>query len=356
MNAQEYAAVIKIVSGKLNIQSPDNTLIRNVSSYIKRLDLNRLKSIYPQKDELFANIAQSYIQSITVQEQFDFSKHLQKKKDASEDLQIINPLTTWANNNIPVVSSKSMSVYIDSRLRNVSESSSTDFSFTLVPRHTRSDIGEGQIQVRVMPSQVTYFKVGSIILPYASDMRARNFTKEITLTFTALRSNGIIGQNDTYHFNFTYSAINNKLVELTPVNNYCKFSPPLRLVDDLTLRFNDPIYPISFLVDRMQPSQFNYQSSDGRIVFQNNHNLEDGDVIIIAGLKTNNDSANSRLLELINNPRGVLVTKINNNTIATGIDFSQIILPNIESLPTILFYSNMFRFPIEIGYQDISVL
>ena len=150
---------------------------------------------------------------------------------------------------MPIVSSKAMSIYVDSRVRNISLSSSsgiTDFGFGLVPRQTRAELGDGRIQVRVMPSQITYFKLGKIILPYDVAHRSRNYTSELTLTFTALRGNGIIGREDTYHFVFNYKVCeNSQLVELTPANEYCKFSPPLRIVDDLSLRFNDPVFPVT---------------------------------------------------------------------------------------------------------------
>lgn len=360
MNAKDYAEVIRLISKELDISRPDNTLIRNVTSYIKQLDYAKLQQLYPSADARFSVIADYYIRSITTDEQqdFDYHSHLQSEslKNKTDDIAILNPLVKWSNDNIPIVSSKSMTVYLDSRARNISESSAVDFSFTLVPRQTRSELGDGRIQVRNMPSQVTFFKIGKIIIPYSSELRSCNFTKEMTLTFTALRANGIIAHNDTYHFSFTYAVINDKLVELTPVEKYCKFNPPLRLVDNMSIRFNDPIYPVQFSRDRMLPVSFNYQSTDGRIVFGSDHNLDDGDVIIIQGLRTDNDSANMSTLEMINNPRGVLITKINNTTIATGIDFTQFVSPDITSLPTILFYSRMFRFNLEIGHQDIPNL
>lgn len=356
MNAQQYAAIIKIVSTKLNVQQADNTIIRNVSTYVKKLDIMKLNIIHTDKDELYETIANLYLASIQPQEAFYNSKQIETTKQEIARDNVKDALSTWSDSSIPILSSKSMLVYIDSRVRNVAQSSATDFSFTLVPRQTRSEIGDGRIQVRTMPSQVTFFKIGNIIMPYTSNMRSRNYTKEITITFTALRSNGIIGHDDTYHFHFHYSIINDTLVELTPSNAYCKFSPQLRLVDNISIRFNDPIYPIRFSVDRIRPHQFNYQSSDGRISFSRDHGLNDGDIVIISGLTTNNNSINYRLLEQINDPRGVIVTKISDTLIATDINFSQIQFPDITSLPTILIYSRMFRFPLEIGYQDTEDL
>ena len=363
MNAKEYAVVIKSICSKFGNIVPDDTLIRNATLYCRSLDHRSLKQKYTKDEDRYEAIATSYVESIKPAQEFDYKEHLRKeeeKKNGSASASLdIEPLTNWIGDRMSIVSSKAMGVYLDSRLRDTSNYSSdgviTDFSFALVPRQTRAEIGDGRIQVREIPSQITYFKVGKIILPYGPALRVRNFTKELTLTFSALRSNGIIAREDTYHFIFTYEVCptNPNLVVLTPVNEYCKFSPRINILDDLSLRFSDPIVPISFFNDRMRPSQINYLSSDGRIVFSVPHFLEDNDVIIVNGLTTTDDASNGTILSMINDPRGISITKVNNNVIATGIDFTTIISPDTSSKPWIFFYSRMFRFPLEIGYQSI---
>lgn len=368
MDAQEYAKIIKLICSKLEISTPDTSLIRNVTHYCKSLDHGRLKRIYFKDNDRHESIADLYVKSVTEETaDFDYNEYLHdahqhsKKQKQTEEGQIVGPLTNWIGKSMPVIASKSMSVCIDSRLRNTSNVTSitiTDFGFTLVPRMTRSSLGDGRIQSRIAPSHITYFKVGKIMLPYSEVLRNRNFSKEITLTFTALRSNGIVAREDTYHFAFTYTSLNysSNLVELNPVNEYCKFEPPLRTLDDLSLRFNDPIFPIAFHTDRLIPTNFNYMSSDGRITFSVPHFLNNGDVIVVMGLKTNNDAANASVLNVINDPRGINVTIIDDITIATSFDFTKIVSQDITSLPVILFYSRTFRMPLEIGYQDVVAL
>ena len=369
MDAQEYATVIRSICSKLGDITPNDTLIRNVTLYCKGLNHNKLKKQYDLNEERNEAIATSYIKSIQSKKDFDYSDYVRKadNKDKASITALatakksFEPLTNWLGERMPLISSKTMSVYLDSRVRNysgVSSASITDFAFTLVPRQTRAEIGDGRVQVRVMPSQITYFKIGKIVLPYGTSLRQHNYMNELTLTFTALRSNGIIGREDTYHFTFTYkpSASNVEMVELAPVNEFCKFDPPLRIIDDLTLRFNDPLYPINFPKDRLNSAQFNYLSSDGRIAFNEQHGLNDNDIIIVMGLKTNADASNASILSTINNPRGIAVTKIDNYVISLNIDFTKIISPDTTSKPLIFFYSKMFRFPLEIGYQDIVEL
>jgi hypothetical protein len=366
MDAKAYASVIKEICIQLRIAAPDTNLIRNVTQYCKQLNHAYLKTSHRTEEALYKFISQAYIDSLAAQNQsFDYSEYLRDKSTTDKayanqaDLSI-QPFTNWIGDRMPVLSSKSMSVYIDSRARDISNDRDsapiTDFAFTLVPRQSHVRIDSGRIQARIMPSQVTFFKVGQIILPYPAQLRTRNYMTEITLTFTALRSNGIIGNADTYHFAFTYQPMagNNDLVLLTPVDKYCKFNPPLRLVDDLSMRFNDPILPIGFVPDRIKPSLFNYITTDGRIVFNSQHELSTGSVIVVDGLTTLGD--NVKLLETINDPRGIVITKIDDYIISTGIDFSSIVLPDVQSLPLIRVYSRTFRFPLEIGYQNITEL
>jgi hypothetical protein len=360
MEPTAYAFVINAICNELGLHVADTTLVRNVTAYCKRLNLRKMASMHETEESLHAHIAKSYIDSIKPEEEDKtFAKQIEEATGVSPPsakVEAPSPLITWLSSRMTTIASKVMHLYIDSRLRqtiNYNGSDIVDFAFSLVPRHqSRGDFGSGQLQVPVSPAKVTYFKIGKIILPYPTSYRDRNLTKEVTLTFSALRSNGILAHEDTYHFTFVYSIVNDEFVELTPANEYCKFSTPISYLDDLTLRFNDPLFPIHFLPDRMQPDTFNYLSSDGRIVFTNHHTLATGDVIMVKGLTTGNDSENASLLDTINDRRGIVITRINDNVIATNIDFTNLISPDANAKPMILFYNRMFRFPLEIGYQD----
>lgn len=354
MDLQDYAAVIKLICADLQVDKADDTIIRNITQFCKKLNHAELTKRYDSSEKLHQFIAESYLDSIKSKKEFDYSAYLRKQKAKVSD---IDTLTSWLSQRMPTISSKAMNIYIDTRLRNtggnLSTSKITDFEFNLVPRLTTSTLGDGRIQARVMPSQITYFRINKIILPYSANQRLKNFTSEMTLTFTGLRSNGIITGDDTYHFTFTFNPINSQLVELVPVNKYCKFNPPLRVVDNISVRFNDPIVPIKFDIDRLYPASLNYLSSDGRITFATPHSLVDNDVIVISGLSTLDNAANASILKSINDPTGIVISKIDDYTIATNIDFTTIKSEDTSSLPLILFYSKTFRIPLEIGYQDV---
>jgi hypothetical protein len=359
MDTQAYATIIKSVCARLGDVEPDNTIIRNITQYCKKLDIKQLRKTYQNENDMLLAIVEAYLDSISKSDEFDYSEHLHKQasgKTKQIEQQPETRLTNWLTDRMPVITSKAMNLYVDSRLRRSygNESSLIDFGFTLVPRTTKTTLGDGNLQARVMPSQITYFKMGKVVLPYKIDMRGANFTNEMTLTFTALRSNGIMGSEDTYHFIFTYVVKNDYLVELTPVNEFCKFSPPLRYVDNISFRMSDPIVPVQFAKDRMYASSLNYQSSDGRITFAYPHGLANGDVVIINGFSTGDNAANANIISQINSPRGLVISVINPTMISIGIDFSTVVSPDTTVKPLVIFYSKTFRFQLEIGYQDIT--
>lgn len=354
MDAQMYATVVQSICNRVGITEPNDTIIRNVTAHCRRLNIRKLKSLHNNQNDFLLAIVNSYMESIKAIPEFDGNEYLKNSKKSIDNM----VSTTWLQSNIPIEVSKTMSIYFNTMHRNAYNdgTSITNFGFTLIPRSIHASGVDGNIQSRVLPSQITYFKIGSFTLPYTNDMSVNNFTKEITLTFTALTSNGILSNEQTYHFIFSYTVINNSLIQVTPINKYCKFCPPLRHLDDLTLHFSDPLIPIAFDIDRMVALSLNYTSVDGRITFASAHGLTTGDIVIIQSFHTLDDTSNTAIINQIQNPRGFVITVINPTTIAIGIDFTTIISPDVSYLPMVLFYSKTFRFPLEIGYQDISEL
>lgn len=363
MEPKDYATVIQEVCRLQNIPS-DNNIIRNVTVFCKSLDHAKLELERPVREERLKFMATTYIQSILPSlNEFDYTDFVSSElrddvKDASDRGAEFTPLTSWIGSRMPVLSSCSMNVYIDSRRRGFTNhldgQGVTDFSFALVPRHTQFMIDDGSVMCHSMPTNVTYFKLGKITLPYGRTLRATNSMNEITLTFTALRSNGAIAFDDTYHFTFTYvvSSVSDDIVELMPSNEFCKFDPPIQTVDDLSIRFNDPIYPITFLPDRMRADSISYTALDGQISFSSPHLATDGEVVVIDTLTSLDDSKNLEVLSDVNNPRGHRITVIDATTIAIGVDLSLITIPDLLSAPWVQFFNRTFRFQMEIGYQS----
>ena len=363
MDPEEYAAVIKGICLKLKI-TPDDTLMVNVTQFCRKRDLQSIKAKFKNPSDFHQNLIDLYLRHLSkadlVAEQKmldDKAQALHKKPDKIVSNSIMGPLSQWVD--------RSMHIDIDSINRDISSDYGnvvTDFRFTLSTRNDRAPLGTGRVPARLIPANITYMKIGRVILPYNPTLANLNNNQELTLTFTGIRNNGAIAANlttnETIHFSFTYNtcAFDANLVELTPINKYCKFDPPLTYLDDVSVRWNDPRYPVQFNSDRLRALSFNYGTSDGRISFGMNHNLETNDIIIINGLTTLNNNANTTILSTINNPRGIKITKISNTIISTGIDFTTIVSPDSSSLPIILFISKCFRIPLEIGYKDTDEL
>ncbi len=359
MSPEDYATIIKSICSKLNI-TPDDTLMLNVTQFCRRKDLNRMGIELGDQDKLNQHLVDLYLRYLSrdtekkelqMLEKHEMARHKHPSKIAQNS--IMGPLTQWIN--------RSMHIDIDSMNRNVSEdrgSYITDFRFTLSSRNDRAPLGTGIIPARIVPANITYMKIGKIILPYDSSLSNLNYTQELTLSFTGLRSNGAIAANlntnETIHFSFTYTicSFNEKLVELVPTNKYCKFDPPLTYLDNMSIRFNEPRYVAQFNKDRLIPASFDYGSNTGNIIFGENHNLSTGDIIIITGLTTLDDASNNTILATINNTRGLKITVVNDTTISTNIDFTAIVNPDSSSLPLIVFVSKTFRFILEVGYVD----
>lgn len=363
MNPEEYAIVIKGICSKLQI-TPDETIMINVTQFCRKRDLNQIRTKYQSDNDFHQHLIDLYIKHLSkdslIAEQKmldDKTAALHKKPNKKTHSSILGPLSQWID--------RSMHIDIDSLNRDVSMDNGygvTDFRFVLSTRNDRAPLGSGIVPSRIIPANITYMKIGRIILPYNQSLASLNNNQELTLTFTGLRSNGSIianlNTNETIHFSFTYTecAFNNNLVELIPINKYCKFDPPLTYLDNVSVRWNDPRYPVRFDIDRMRPQSINYASIDGQITFPQAHGLNTGDTIIVHGLSTLNNSFNTIILNSINNPRGIKVTKISDMIISTGIDFASIVNPDTSSLPIIIFTSKCFRIPVEIGYQDSDEL
>lgn len=361
MSPEDYANIIKSICSKLNI-SPDDTLMLNVTQFCKKKNLNKMIAELGTQDKLNQFLTDSYLkylsrdeekEELRMIEQRELAMHKKPSKDNLKQNSIMGPLSQWV--------SRSMHIDIDSLNRNVAEDRGqyiSDFRFILSTRNDRAPLGTGIIPSRIVPANITYMKIGKIILPYDSTLGDLNYTQELTLSFTGLRSNGAItsnlSTNETIHFSFTYVAcsFNERLVELRPVNKYCKFDPPLTYLDDLSFRFNEPRYVAQFHKDRMIPASFDYGSTDGIVAFDEPHNLSDGDIVIVTGLTTLDDNANTTLLNIINNNRGHKINVVSDTEIALNIDFTQIISPDASSRPMIIFVSKTFHMMLEIGYTE----
>lgn len=344
--------VITEAAELLNVEKSD-MFIRNIFSFVNQIKLDVLQSKFKSLEELSSHIAHMYKDTIQapIAPKHDHNDFLNKNMN-DKPTHSFAPLTTWLSEQSPTLTSKTTTIYLDSRFRDTSYDGSSikTFKYNLVPKNMSK--GNGNVPSRIIPYNITYFQISKIILPYAGTLASRNLTKEINLAFVNLLSNSVDTSSNDFHFSFISKSYETNWSELTPINNMYKFYPPIKNLESLNLQFYDPYEAVQFYPDSMYASQVNYISSDGRFTFASPHNLTTGDIVIISDFSTNDDGANTTIIQSITDTRGIAVTVINANVIAIGIDFSTIVSPNSSIRPLVQFLRYTFRIAIEIGYQD----
>jgi hypothetical protein len=350
MDKNQYTLIIRDVCEQLKIHNPDDTIVRNIMSFIKSRNLKSLRLKYPKNEDFNEELVSMYLHQYQDKHEDTFNIDDIARNEYKTDL---------IKDNILASPYHTTQIFIDSINRNAINYNGQDinkFEFEIVPLTTSNETRPGSIISYSNLINITSFEVGKIILPYNSNLGALNFSQEITLSFTNIVGNSVHTANESFHFKFNYTVApyNNNLIILEPFNvlkPVFTFNPPLRTLDRLSIQFNDPYYPISFNVDRMTPSSFDYSNSAGLIHFPKPHNLITNDIIIIKGLTTNSNN-DFNILQQINNPKGVKVTVVDSYSITISIDFTTIVAPDVSSLPLIIFYSKTFRFPLIINYTS----
>ena len=344
MDKEGYSKIIRGVCDYFQIDRPDETIVKNVIAFVKGKNLNYLKQQYKTNDELCDALSMFYIEHIN---------------EDDSHIKTLTPNIDPITDNFYKNNEHSVNILIDSRNRNLSNytygTSVNEFHFNLVPKSNTS-INQGSIQVNNDLVNITSFEISNrIILPYKQSLSELNYSQEITLSFINLTANSINSSDGFFHFKFHYetSSFNEDVIIMEPSTCALRyeFNPPLRSLDDLSIRFNDPYYPINFYADRLNVSSVNYVNSDGRFNFDSPHNLSTGDVIVINNFHTLNDSKYNTLLNQIGNKKGVKITVIDDHIISTGINFNNFGSDADSNMkPDILVYSNTFRFPLTINY------
>ena len=347
--------MIDLICTELEVH-PNENLIRNINLYIRQYDKNILLNQFKNLEKVYSKIKSSYITHLTTKQRSDTKKVQKYQKDIIQNADkkddsittllksklFINADWLWAN----------ATVLLDTKYQDLSNTDKSRYNFYISPNTSTDYNQSGMITSYSDIKNITQIKIGSFILPYINNNL--NYFHEITLTFLGINSNAYYTneKNNNFHFKFIYdvSSFNNNLVILKPVKDTFTFTTPITHLEDISIRFQDPIYPIIFNADRMYPSNFNYSSNPGQITFATNHNLYNNDVIVINGLTTFDDNVNSTILSQINNIRGVVVSVISPTVISISYDFTQIINPNNTSLPLIYFESKRIRIPIDIKY------
>ena len=360
MDSRSYASVIKHVCA-LTSQQPTETMMMNITQWIRARDLSRMKRDFDH------DVSDYTIEDSTTFHEYLANAYVTQIKSRKSDQVIITKQALHKNE--PPASKTGahiMTIIVDSFNRDTSRDSSdarirslkgiTDFGFTLSTRDDRSALGTGRVPSRVVPAGITYMKVGKVTIPYSQSMGLLNTSRELSLTLTGVRNNGAYmsnqGSTETIHFSFYFMRcpFNQELALLEPINRFCWFDPPLAYLTDVSMRWSDPHFPVEFPNDRLTVSSIDYNSTDGRITFAVDHQLVTGDVVVVTGFDTE-EKRHPSIVSNVNSKRGHRVTRIDDRTIAIGVDLTSIDDEDLNNKPLIVFASKCFRLPIEIGFN-----
>jgi len=344
-NNEEMTAIIQSICNQVHTE-PNQSNVRDIMFFIKKKNIKLIREQYPVRDDLVKYITSQYIQKLhpVDSDELELDNSYERVKNIIIDKKYTEFVamrkydrSNWFTTNI----------FIDSRYRDTSSTDYSLFKFNIVPKSNSRGVPEGSIISNSNLTNITQIELNSFIIPYKSDM---NHVRNITLTFVALASNSITTNNTYFHFTFNYDicSFNDNLVILRPMKQFYTFNPPVTNWEDISIRFNDPIEPINFGKDRMVPASITY-TNPMIITFSEDHTLNTSDIVIIEGLTTLDDTSNTQILNVINNPRGIKVTKINNTDISIDVDGTTINSPG-SALPTIYFQSKRIAFPLKIHY------
>lgn len=239
-------------------------------------------------------------------------------------------------------------ILLDSRYQNISNSDKTQIQFTIMNNSKLKVPGSGIITSLAPMRDILEIEIYPFSIPYSSN--ADNYYHKITLSILELASISIDSyENCQFHFMFT--ATNNKnLIDLVPVNSIFRFYKPITNINNLTLRFGTPLFPISFDSDRLYTSFIDYSTNPCTITFAQSHNLISGDLVYIDDFTTLNTAIDLNIINTFNDSNGYLCTRLSDTTISINVDATQVKYPDPMLSINIYFGSKRILLPLKMRY------
>lgn len=253
-------------------------------------------------------------------------------------LTLINPQALYSYNYL----------YLDSRQRNLAASAGIN-SFVW-NEDNNANTAQGNFTYLGVVRDIIEIRVYPFRIPYPSDGSADNGFRQITLSFEELNSQSFIARNNRrFHIIFEVS-IDGEYINLQPYNSNngeFKFDKPIVTLNKLTVSFGNPINLINFDPDRLFCT-FTYGVVTV-VNFTEDHNLSTGDTVSFTDFNTLNPTADAQVIAEMNNPIGLLITKLTNTTFSVDVDTSTITpIPGLSII--CIFDSKTFQIPVQLTF------
>lgn len=224
--------------------------------------------------------------------------------------------------NEPISSVNTIYLLLDTRYRTLENDGTKYFKWDhmnklTIAQGTVNSFGEIRdiISMDVMP-----FKIPNV----ASAINDYNL---ITLSIDEFCSQSIIAhENRKFHFIGCIDTITNDWLTFCAKDYHkgeYKFNKPITTLNSVTIKFGNPLAPITFDKDRLQGT-ITY-GSPTILTFDENHNLNNTSIVYVETFNTFNSRYDSGIISQFTNDQGIIATRLTSTSISLPIDTTSIV-------------------------------
>ena len=282
----------------------------------------------------------------SVLKQLFLNKHAERTQQLENSA---NPFSTLTDKYPRIAKQKIQNVYLllDSKYRNLSTDNSV-FKWTVL--HSANTV---QGTVNTLSDQIhniTNIQFDRFQIPYVAS--ADNVYKKITLFIEEFSSMSVLTNlGRRYHMIFS-SEISGNQIELTPLINdegRFRFHTPVNILDTITINFNSPFSPVTFLQDRFDVVITSLNSTQSILTFTTPHQVADGELVHLEEFDTDNPTSDFVQINDINKEEGHIVTFINNLVLRIDVNLTTI-TPTAGHLTKCFIAARRLIIPIRMEY------
>lgn len=172
---------------------------------------------------------------------------------------------------------------------------------------------------------ILYIQVQQFGIPYVA--AADNVYKRVSMLIQEFSALAVIAhENRRYHLMF-HTEVDGNRIDLIPPpidEGRFRFSTPINKVDQLTISFGSPLTPIRFESDRYNITVIPINAIETQILFPVNHNINNGEIVILSGFTTAAPVTDEVHINSINNSEGHVVNVVNATTLSIVVDLTTI--------------------------------
>jgi hypothetical protein len=213
---------------------------------------------------------------------------------------------------------KNSYIFLDTRYRLLT-GDNTVITWNFV---NNANAAQGTINAIGDIQNITSMRIHPFKIPYVKS--ADSGYGRVSLLVNEFSAQSYIAHENTNFHAMFMSIPNGKWIELQndhSEDNIYKFNPPITRLDSVTISFGSPLESIIFDLDRLVMKVTSYTSVDASnlpITILANpvtpHGLETTDLVYISSFNTLNPDVDVNAISSMNNPRGLLITKIDDFT------------------------------------------